>query len=452
MARLTISLLAATTLLATLSAAPQVPDGWYVLSHTGTAGIGGGGLTLMSPRTGAPSVPLLYATGLPPELTGLTGGSISGAGGVAIDQASGDVFVGEVAGPGTSIELHRVRLTVIGNTATATVVGTTFVGVVDNQGVFGGIRGLARLPDGDLVLALRNLAAQPPLQGNRLARFHLGTGAVTPIVTNAVPGTVDAVAFDPTNSTLVFHVQDPTMGPVQGYLYRCPLAGGTAQVLRQIAAPTALDIDSTRKIHFASSTYSLTLDAAGATLSSFLFNASAVGVAVERATDQPVYFVSDPYQLVNGGIFLGPAMGRLTSYAVPRTGSGIAIQQDPTSYGAGSAAGPSFTWQLPLSGGLPIPGNTAFALQVKASDASTPIGLLCASPLAGNVSVLGVTALLDLNSCLVLGTIAAGSSLPLPIPAGIPAGLQMHFQAVFADAAMPAGIATSNAMRLVLIR
>lgn len=435
------------------TAAAQVPPGWLLVSAQSETQ--NGGLYLLRPRDfGLPPIGpsgSLWVQGLPPDLIGQNDGQLRGASGVEIQQDTGLVLVGEAGPAGTTIEVRWLQLAVGGGSAQATVLTQATLGVV--VAAAGGVDDTALLPNGDLVLCVNGLAALPPLSGERLARFSPFSGAVTPIVTDAPAGTIESVAVDPTGTTLYFHVRPPG-SPTQGQLLRCPVGGGATTALRNISHFAAMTTDDRGHLHAVGSTFSFELEPiTGATVTVQLFNLSTKGVAIERATQTPLYLIGDPFSATGpvGGVFLGGPGASIPGFVTTR-GTGIAVRHSPQPYGAETGSAVSFTWGRPASPSLPLPGNLGFAVQVDASDGGAHPGLLFASAQPAALQAAGVDVWIDLGAAALLGVATSGQPFALPIPATLPPGTIAYLQAAFADATLPGGLAATDGLRLGVVQ
>ena len=94
--------------------------------------------------------------------------------------------------------------------------------------------------------------------------------------------------------------------------------------LLEIAA-VLLDIDAQGYIHAVGNTYALVLDpVTGTTLGSTGFNITSQGVAIERATQTPVFVAASPHS--EDGVFVGSSDFRVTRF-IPDLSTGVAINE-----------------------------------------------------------------------------------------------------------------------------
>lgn len=450
----TLAMIAPRSLLAVLAlalpTAAQIPDGWFAVSAQSPTS--DGGIWLLRPRaTALPPIGLgasLQVTGLPPRLIGMNDGQVRGASCVEIERDTGYLLVGEAGPAGAAIALHRLQVSMTPTGATATTLSVTPLGT--SAGGNGGVTDMELLPDGDLVVSVWDLAVAPPLHGERLLRFSPATGTVTPIVTNAAAGSVESVAVDPTGTTLYFHVRPPG-SPTQGFLYRCPVGGGAVSQIRQIAHFASLTVARNGNLHATSNTFWLELDPlTGALLNSHLFNRRPTAVAIEQATQLPVLVIADPNGL--DGVYVADSQGGIPGH-IPEHSNGLAIMDSPRRYGTGTPGAVAFAWGgTPSPQALPLPGNAAFAVQIDASDLSQRVGFLLIGLQPAATVLAGASVLVDLNGAVVLGLTTSGVPFPLPIPATLTGGLRVYCQGAFPDATLPGGVASSDGLRLGVVR
>ena len=167
----------------------QVPDGWIAYcSSTNAAGFAGG-IWFTHPRIPTWG-PLPAVTGLPADLV-QPGVPHAGANCILVERSTGHLLVGEGGPAGTGIELRRIAL----NGTSATLVSTTFVGVVAPGAQPGGITQLAQRNDGSVVFSMAGLDATGPLGGAVLGAWDPLTGAVQPVATPGLSGRSSAVAI-----------------------------------------------------------------------------------------------------------------------------------------------------------------------------------------------------------------------------------------------------------------
>ena len=429
----------------------QVPDGWIAYcSSTNAAGFAGG-IWFAHPRTPTWG-PLPAVTGLPADLV-VPGVPHAGANCILVERGTGHLLVGEGGPAGTAIELRRIAL----NGTSATVLTTTFVGVVAPGAQPGGITQLAQRNDGSIVFSMAGLDAAGPLGAAVLGAWDLSTGAVQPVATPGLSGRSSAVAFDPRIETTYFTVFTPnTPAGARDRIHALDVLGNLRTV-RDSMTVNSLAVDSQGRLVHNDNTYVVVTDPATGALSAVgsTLNALPNCIVVEPATDEPLGVTTDAYA-PNGSVFWSErATGTHTILVAQPSGlpTGIAVQPSPRSYGSGTDGFAVTRWRTaPNPGGLPRTGNSGFGILVEQWGAPIAPGLLAASFAPASTTLAGASVLLDPGSAVVVGTIATGTPFALPIPALQLGGVRIHFQAFFADAGAPFGIASSNGLLVGVIQ
>lgn len=423
----------------------QVPDGWIAYcSSTSAAGFQGG-IWFKHPRT-VTWGPLTAVTGLPSDLV-QPGVPHAGANCILVERDSGDLLVGEAGPAGTVVELRRLAL----NGAAASVVGTALVGTVAAGAATGGVTQLAQRNDGTVVFSMANLDPSGPLGNAVLGTWDPRTGAVQPLATPGLSGRSSAVAFDPRLETTYFTVFTPnTPAGARDRIHALDVLGNLRTV-RDSTAVNSLAVDSQGRLVHNDNTYVVVTDPATGALSAVgsTLNALPNCIVVEPATDDPLGVTTDAYA-PNGTVFWSErATGVHTVLVAQASGlpTGLAVQPSPRSYGTGTDGFAVTRWRTaPSPGGLPRVGNGSFGLHLEQWGAPIAPGLLVASFGAATTSLGGASVLVDPQGAVVVGTVTTGTTYPLPLPNLALGGLRVHFQAFFADAGAPFGIASSNGL------
>lgn len=429
----------------------QVPDGWIAYcSSTNAAGFAGG-IWFAHPRN-VTWGPLPAVTGLPSDLV-VPGVPYAGANCILIERGTGHLLVGEGGPAGTSIELHRIAL----NGTSATVLSSTFVGVVAAAAQPGGITQFAQRNDGSVLFSMAGLNATGPLGGAVLGTWDPLTGALQPVATPGLSGRSSAVAYDPRIETTYFTVFTPnTPAGARDRIHALDVLGNLRTV-RDSMTVNSLAVDSQGNLVHNDNTYVVVTDSATGTLSAVgsTLNALPNSIVVEPATDELLGVTTDTYA-PNGGVFWSErATGTHTILVAQPSGlpTGIAVQPSPRSYGSGTDGFAVTRWRTaPNPGGLPRTGNSGFGILLEQWGAPIAPGLLAASFAPASTTLVGANVLLDPSSAVLLGTVSAGTTFALPIPSLQLGGLRIHFQAFFADAGTPFGIASSNGLMVGVIQ
>jgi hypothetical protein len=131
--------------------------------------------------------------------------------------------------------------------------------------------------------------------------------------------------------------------------------------------------------------------------------------------------------------------------------SGITMVHSAIEYGTATPGATGYAFQtFPGVGGLPIAGNQSYALQVEAANGNSNLGVLVASFGSGSLPLLGIQLLVDPGSAVALGAFAAGTSIPFPLPPGLPATF-VFIQSIHLDAGNPSGLAATRGLQLTTI-
>ncbi|MCA8950461.1 MAG: hypothetical protein KDE27_13230 [Planctomycetes bacterium] len=422
----------------------QVPDGHYVVSSFYFAQQGVGGLSIVHPRLPGPPIAV---TGLGADLTGVVNGSIAGANCVAV-LADGTLLVGEVAGTGATLDVHRVTLAGV---SVATDVPIP-VGVVANNALGSGQISQIAWIDGTLAaFATGGLVNQAPLNGNPIGLVDLASGLVQPLVSPTLVGRdLNALAYDRASGELYVAAQ---VGSSASYeIFRVPLAGGAAVLVTNLMSVSGLAVaaDGTL-LASANANQVIAIDPVTGTPTLVATVGNNVnGLGLERATGNPVAVLNN---ITGSGLFwiTGGAPSLLTA-AISGVPSGIAVVDSPRGYGSPTSSGIDYEFALePTPGGLPIAGNSAFAIQDQASSAAGQPGLLVANFAPASTPLFGVQVLIDPVAPIVIGLFPAGIAVPFPIPAGF-APLRIYLQSFHLGTASAPGLAATAGMLLGTIR
>ncbi len=430
---------------------PQIPDGAIVVStFQDSFGpiSGSGGLFLVDPRVPGPPVTV---SGLGTDLTGPSPfGDAQGANSVAV-RDDGTLLVGE-RGPFVtpSIDLHEILI------QDGVVVSDTLrpLGAVDPFGFGGAIEDIATLPRGDAVVAVRGLMAAPPLNGAPLA-IVTSAGAVQPLVVNGLSGTFpNALAVDPSGQTGYVAMANPFDFSTDLYSFPLP-AGGTANFIATVVGVSALAVDSSGQLVASllqSGVHAIDV-ATGAVTAIAAPGVTNSAVAVERATDRPVYALA-------GDSSAGREVGWIDATLTPRiltnalTGiaSDLTVMPCPRRYGNSTPGNVEYRWDVaPGVGGLPRLGNTNFGVRLRAIGGQ-PAGCVLASAGPVSQSVFGVDLLVDPATAFGIGMVPPSGVMHLPIPSTSTVGLSLCLQSFHLDSGAPQGVAASDGLRITVLQ
>lgn len=418
----------------------QVPDGHYVVSSFHRTQQGPGGLFFVHPRMpGAP----VAVTGLGSDLTGVVNGPNAGANCVAL-MDDGALLVGELAPTGVMLDLHVVVL------AGSSVATDTLIPIglaASNTIMAGQISQIAVVGGTFAAVATGGVVNQPPLSGNPIGLVDVATGIVLPIASPTIVGRdVNALAFDPESGQLFLAAQ---IGTSPNYeIYRLPLTGGTAVLLANLTSVSALAVASDGTLFAAaSSTNVYAIDpTSGAAALVATVGSNVNGLGLERATGNPVAVLNN---ILGSGLFwIAGGTTNLLTAAIGGVPSGIAVNDSVRSYGSGTSSGIEYEFALaPTPGGLPIAGNSAFAIRVDASSAAGQPGLLVGNFAPADLPLFGVRVLIDPVAPIAIGLFQPGTPVPFPIPAGFPP-LRIYLQSFHPGTGSAPGLAATAGMLL----
>ncbi len=426
---LVLGLLAAT-------AFAQVPDGWFVTSHAMNSALPGpGGLWLHHPRGSVPSLPV---TGLPAQLIGPVG-----SGSVQI-LPDGRLLVGQVRG---NSPLYAWVLTLNGSTV-----------VNAQQLLLGNNPNSGRMDESALLGPTEAVVVAPfitsgPLAGQPLGRISwAGAGSVQPIPMVPVPaGVPNAVAA--ANDFVYVGFLDASTTPTTSRVYKVPLVGGSPSLFATFEGSVVnMEFDRAGNLVVQLGGFGLRVlnpvsgrllcaspHVGTGTGNAFAFEPATGKLAIARNAPHDVELM-DPC----------PSLGVQTVATAPANGwgglTGIDVAPDRLHYGTPS--GPvSAPWQLvPFAHGLPLVGNTQFALHVVAPAAP---GAWFLSGGEAAITLGNLMIWIDPNSAVLMGSIPASGWIPLPLPnqpafRDIPVFAQCFF-------VTPAGIVGSDGLRFSLL-
>lgn len=436
--------LLAAALLASAPLAAQVPDGWVVFgSFQGVAGRNG--IFFAHPRDGAS--PWIEVTGLSPALAYDPSGR-RGASSV-LRRPDGALVVGERAPAGTSVDVHVLRL------SGAAVVHAQLFSAGTSASA-GEIPQCALLPDGRIAVAATDLTAGGPLAQFQTAQYHwegIGildpeSGAVVPIAIpnlSQLPGVINGMAASADGATLYVGNYVST---VAGDLWAVPVAGGAATQVATLpagASNVAVDLDGTVLVATLNGPPNLFRydPVSGATTPVATASGPLNALAVETVTGNAFLATANAGVPARSLVWMTPS-GVETLLVSPSlaTISGVDLNPNPESYGAGTAGTAEYGWRLrPNPGGLPVAGNASFALAVRANRPMTALAMLLIGfdrqPVPLVVEGLSILVAPG-TSVSALHTFQDERVFPLPIPAD-PwfVGLAVRAQTLFLE--QPAG-------------
>jgi len=434
-------------LAATATAGAQVPDGSYVVSTFGWPTRPGGGVWIVDPRTPGPPTAV---TGLGTDLLGVPG-TTQGANCIEVRPDDRALLVGEIANTaGAQIELHEIFIS--GSAA-----------VVDNKipiGVLarprGGVNSVALLPNGDALIAVDGLQSTPPLNGAQAAIVQRN-GTVIPVpLTGTITGIASGITADRTGTTGYIAIL-PSGSPISNiYSFALPRGGAATQV-GTLRGGNALAVDGAGRLLSTSISPVAIVSLDPATGVQTVVGSTGTnpnGVNLEAATDSAVYVLNG---LGSNGLEVGwidqNGVAQGLTNQLTGVGSGIAVLDDPRTYGASTPGTFDYGWQAaPSLGGLPRVGNAGFGLHVMATTGGSPAGFLLAATRGGSSTVFGVNLLLNQAAIIPLQPVPPNGMVPVPIPAHAPVGLDLFFQSFHLDTGAPLGLAASDGLRLTLLQ
>lgn len=416
---------------ASLSA--QIPSGSYVVSSFQISATSPtGGLAIVHPRTPGPAT---IVTGLPAELTG-TNSPVVGANCVAYRPDDGFLLVGEIAGTNDTIELHEIFIT----GGAVLIDQKTVVGTGSSSAA--SITQIAMLPNGDAVFGTSNLVNSAPLFGSKFGYFDRTTNTVTPIPIAAPGGIVNAMAVDPALNRIYF-----ATGVNVQY---APLTGGAPTPIASIPSSVGLAVDQDGNLLTAWNTSVDRIDVqTGALTTIATVGLNPNGLFIEKATGAPVVALNG--LSTPGILWVNGSTPQTLATNVLGVCSGVAVVDSAQEYGPATPGTSSYAFRtFPAPAGLPIAGNTTHAVAVDTTSGPGNIGLLAASFGPANLPVFGITVLVDPTGAVVVGPFAPGTSVPLPIPAGLPPA-SVFLQGIHLDAGNPNGFAATAGLRIETI-
>lgn len=417
-------------LVTTSLAAQTVPGGHYVVSSfQNTASSPLGGLAIVHPRTPGPAT---IVSGLPGELTGDGTGRV-GANCVSYRPDDGFLLVGEISRAGETIELHE--LVVVGGMMVVdikTVVGTA----VTNDGA---INQIAMLPNGDAVLAVANLTNTAPLFGSSFAYYDRSTATVSPISISS--GYVNSIAVDPDLDRIYY-------GTTNG-IFHAPLTGGGSTLLAPGNFVPSMALDQNGDLLVLSNGVKRIDVQTGAITVVAIPAGTPNGMFIERATGSAVVTLNG--LPAAGTLWINGSTPQTLATNMTGVGSGVAVVDSAQDYGAPTPGASSYAFRtFPMPGGIPIAGNTAHAVAIDATSGPGNIGVVAANFSNASLPVLGINLLVNPTGAVVVGPFAPGTSVPLPIPAGLPPTV-LFLQGIFVDAGNPQGFASTAGLRIETI-
>lgn len=436
---MTTSRIALAALLLSAVATAQVPDGWYAWTAFGTAGRTG--IFLSHPRT--PSMPIAVE-GLNPDLLYVPGGRAGGAC-ILVRSSDGALIAGERAAVGNSVDLHVIRLNGV-------IVAFDQLFSVGTAGPAGEIPQAALMPDGRVLVAATDLV-QGPLATVQTANYgmegvgivDLRGGGVTPVpITNPTvfsSGVFNGITLSADGTTAyIANYVSSTLGEV----WALPVpAGGAATLLTTVPAGISnvgLDLNGDLMIvslngppncwrfEFATQTQTAITTGTGP------LNA----IGLESVTGNFTLCTANAGTPIRSILWMDQS-GATSLLTTPGYGtpSGIAVRDNPRTFGAATASADVYLWKLrPNAGGLPTVGNASFSLTMEAGNPNAILFggvLLGLQKAATPVNIAGVDVLLDPALIVWAGVLGASSTQFLPL--GIPndsslAGAQLFAQGI----------------------
>jgi hypothetical protein len=410
-------------------------------------------------------------TGLSPEITGIGTTSTAGEGGGCIlyRESDGLILVGEHEVPGQTLDIHAITLN---GTAVASDVTYT-IGTV--TGGFGSIDQMAWLSDNEVLFAHRNTTLGP-MSGYDVGRLDLTSGMITPLLQSGTAigqiGTINALAVNKAgtigyvgrfnyNSTLGFYTSN---------IYTIPLPAGTPPTLfaTMPRAVTQLAVDASDNLYagavndqfIAGATDLWQIDTTTGALTSLHPTFQRVNaLGIEEATGNLSFVAYDPATALSGW-YVGPPGGpyvQTIDVSVPvlpplvGSVSGCAVNSNMDRYGPATPGMNSYAFEFtPNPGGLAIVGNLGFSVTVSSTPGAAS-GILGIAALPDNIPISGITLLVDPGSLVALFSLAAATSVTVPL--GIPnlpslSQLSVYLQTVHTEAG---GFASSSGLRITIL-
>jgi hypothetical protein len=420
------------------SVAAQVPPGHYVVSGLRVNnGATLGGLAIVHP-TGA--VPPTIITGLADDLTGANMPGVTAGANCVVHSPDSFLIAGPVAQNGAGLQLHQVL--VVGGAAILDQ--PVFVGTAMTAGSVLGVTQLAMLANGNVVFSVHGLDNTGPLGGAGIGLLDRSTQAVSPIPIAMPQGSINCLLVDEPNGLIYFGMFGT------GDIWSTPLAGGAVSSVAQVGSyiwNLAMDESGNLLVGVSDDVHRIDPQTSQ-TLETFpSVGGLALGVAIERATADPLVYVSG-----SGEVSRLRATGNLVVATVPLGhASGITVVNSVAEYGAATPGATDYAFRtFPGVGGLPVAGNLSHALQVDASNGNANLGVLVASFGQSSLPLLGIQLLVDPASAVALGAFPAGSSVPFAIPPGL-LPTPVYLQSIHLDAGSPNGLASTRGLQLTTI-
>lgn len=421
--------------------AAQVPDGWYAWgSFQGTAGVNG--IFFSHPRD--PLQPIVTVTGLSPALAHDPAGR-RGAACLLIRPGDGALVAGERSPPGTSVDLHVMRL----NGANVVHDQLFSVGTCFNAGE---IPQAALLPDGRIVVAATDLQAGGPLSQFLTTQYHwqgVGivdtvSGSVTPIAIanlSAFPGVINGLAVSPDGNTVYIGNYIST---TTGDLWSVPVTGGTAtQMATFPSGPSNLAVDNDGKVLVVTLNGPPNLFVVDPATNQVTPVSTTTGpmncIAVERVTGNYAVASANAGTPVRSLFWLEPnGTSHLLASPNMATISAIDVNPNPRAFGAGTPGTSTFDWVLsPNPGGMPFVDSPGFSITVTANNSSPSLAAIALSLGRSNppVQLAGLAVHVDLAmAAITTMAFVSTATMPMPIPnLAALKGLQVNAQSFHMD-------------------
>lgn len=418
-------------------ATAQVPDGHYLFgSFQGAAGANG--LYFAHPRD--PLAAWIEVQGLPAALAYDPAGRC-GAACVAHRDSDGMVFAGERAPIGTSVDVHMLRLS--GNN----VVFAQLFSVGTSANV-GEIPQMSLLPDGRVVLAATDLQAGGPLAHFQTSQYNwegIGildpvSGGITPVTIpnlNQFPGVINCLTVSNDGSTIFVGNYIST---VSGDVWAVPIAGGNATQIATLpsgASAMAVDLDGSVLVGTLNGPPNLFRIEPQAPYTVTVIPTTTGplnAIAIETVTGNYAVATANAGTPARSLLWMEPnGTSHLLQSPNLATIAGIAINHNPSRYGAGVSGASDYGWELaPNPGGLPLLGS-AFSLTMRADpfEALATYFMVGLQSLTG-VQALGLPILVDPSSVIQADfVLTAGGNvtraLPIPLDPNLQ-GLELNAQ------------------------
>ena len=418
----------------------QIPSGHYVVSSLRQPTAGSvGGLAIVHP-TGA--VPPTIITGLGNDLTGVGSPGYVGANSVAYSPNDGFLIVGEGVPLGGSVDIHQIF--VVGGAVVLDLPVFVGTGILTGPET-PGITQIVMLANGNAVFSVAVLDNTGPLAGSPIGLFDRATQTVSAIPMPPLIGVPNALAVDEVGGVIYLGMWG------QGAVWSVPIAGGTPIQIAQVSNYIwSLALDENRNLMICNGSSTDRVDVQTGQVLETFSTTTALAVAVEQTTADPIAYVfgaqaSDVVRLAS----TGPTV---VASGVLDLASGITIVDSAREYGTATPGLTDYAFRtFPGVGGLPIAGNTSYAVQVDAANGNSNLGVLAASFGQSSLPVLGIQLLVDPTSAVALGAFPAGAPIPFALPAGLPPTV-VFLQSIHLDAGNPRGLASSRGLQLTTIQ